>query len=97
MKLTIPKKKFLTFDKNLFEQIEKNINNQNLDLEQEKKKFINDIEDKVNFFHKQLDEIKSKKINEVNDLYTKINKNMKELWNNFNETKKNLNVFYQKY
>lgn len=93
----IPKKKFLTFDKNFFEQIEKNINNQNLNLDYEKKKFIKDIEDTVNFFHKQLDEIKNKKINEVNDLYYKINQNMKELWNNYKETKEQLNSFYKKY
>ena len=49
--------------------------------------------EKVVFYMKDNQLLKT----QVEDLKTtlEINKNMKELWNNFNETKKNLNVFYQ--
>ena len=89
-----PKTFFYTYTDNFFDEIQ-SILKDSYNINNNKDSYILLIETQASELHNKVDEIKNKKIKEINDVFSKATKCIKELEDNTNEMKKQMEDFYK--
>ena len=91
-----PKLYFYSYNDNFFDEVQ-SILKESYKINDSKDSYILLIETQANELHHKIEDIKESKIKEINANFRKVIKCIKELENNTNEIKKQMETFYKKH